>query len=76
MIGAIRQPNRPRIRLPMPHAGQRAVRLGRKRMTWLAAGRRWRKTTLCVSLMIESALTGQPIVWGAPTYDQVWTAWE
>ena len=77
MIGATRQLNsRPRIRLPMPHAGQRAVRLGRKRMTWLAAGRRWRKTTLCVSLMIESALTGQPIVWGAPTYDQVWTAWE
>ena len=45
-------------------------------MTWLAAGRRWRKTTLCMSLMVEAALTGEPIIWGAPTYDQVWTAWE
>lgn len=67
---------RPRVRLPMPHAGQRYVRAHRRRMTWLAAGRRWRKTTLCMSLMVEAALTGEPIIWGAPTYDQVWTAWE
>lgn len=60
----------------MPHAGQRYVREHRRRFTWLAAGRRWRKTTLFVSLMIEAAAAGQPIVWGAPTYDQVFTAWE
>jgi hypothetical protein len=60
----------------MPHAGQRHVILNRKRFTWLAAGRRWRKTTLFVSLCVEAAATGTPIVWGAPTYDQVFTAWE
>lgn len=65
-----------RIRLPYPHPGQQHVRLNRKRFTWLAAGRRWRKTTLFVSLMVEAAAEGMPIVWGAPTYDQVFTAWE
>lgn len=65
-----------RIKLPMPHAGQRHVLNHRRRTTWLCAGRRWRKTTLCVAIMIEAALTGEQIIWGAPTYDQVWTAWE
>jgi hypothetical protein len=65
-----------RIRLPFPHPGQQHVRLHRKRFTWLAAGRRWRKTTLFVSLIVEAAAEGVPIVWGAPTYDQVFTAWE
>lgn len=74
MIGATS--STPRIRLPMPHPGQRHVRQHRKRFTWLAAGRRWRKTTLFVSLMIEASASGMPIVWGAPTYDQVFTAWE
>lgn len=73
---SLRNSSRPRVRLPMPHTGQRYVREHRQRTTWLAAGRRWRKTTLCVTLMIEAALTGEPIIWGAPTYDQVWTAWE
>ncbi len=52
------------------------VRLNRKRFTWLAAGRRWRKTTLFMSLCVESMASGVPIVWGAPTYDQTFTAWE
>lgn len=65
-----------RIKLPMPHAGQRHVLNHRRRTTWLCAGRRWRKTTLCVSLMVEAALRSEQIIWGAPTYDQTWTAWE
>ncbi|HEX6293425.1 MAG TPA: hypothetical protein VFZ66_29860 [Herpetosiphonaceae bacterium] len=73
MIGAT---SSKRIRLPYPHPGQRHVRTHRRRFTWLAAGRRWRKTTLFVSLMVEAAASGTPIVWGAPTYDQVFTAWE
>lgn len=60
----------------MPHPGQRHVARERRRFTWLSAGRRWRKTTLFISLCVESAVTGTPIVWGAPTYDQVFTAWE
>lgn len=64
------------IKLPMPHAGQQHVWRNRRRTTLLAAGRRWRKTTLFMSLCVESALQGTPIVWGAPTYDQTFTAWE
>lgn len=61
----------------MPHPGQRAVRLGRKRITYLAAGRRWRKTTLFMSVALEAALhSNLPIVWGAPTFDQVRVGWD
>jgi hypothetical protein len=48
----------------------------RKRFTWLAAGRRWRKTTLALHPVFEAVLAGGVVVWGAPTYDQVFTAWE
>lgn len=61
----------------MPHDGQKAVRRGRKRITWLAAGRRWRKTTLFMSVAVEGALSSTlPIVWGAPTFDQVRVGWD
>lgn len=42
-----------------------------KRFNWLAAGRRWRKTTLSLHLMTEGCLKGQRLIWGAPTFDQV-----
>jgi hypothetical protein len=48
----------------------------RKRFTWLAAGRRWRKTTLALHPVFETVLAGGVVIWGAPTYDQVFTAWE
>jgi hypothetical protein len=60
----------------MPHAGQRYVREHAKRFTWLSAGRRWRKTTLAMTICIEEALHGKSIVWGAPVYDQVRTCWD
>ena len=59
------------IRLPEPHAGQKAVRRESKRHNWLSAGRRWRKTTLLTAITVEAALTGGEYVWGAPTFDQV-----
>jgi len=59
------------IILPNPHAGQRAVMLGAKRFNWLAAGRRWRKTTLAMSIAVEAAIHGGTYIWGAPTFDQV-----
>lgn len=65
----------PKIRLPYPHPGQQAVLSQAKRFNWLSAGRRWRKTTLGVSVAIGGAVEGKEIFWGAPTYDQVRLAW-
>ena len=63
------------IILPNPHNGQRIVREQAKRFNWLDAGRRWRKTTLLMSIAVESAVKGDPCFWGAPTYDQVRIGW-
>jgi len=61
-----------KIRLPYPHLGQRTVRKQAKRFNWLSAGRRWRKTTLVMAIVVESAAKqGGQYVWGAPTFDQV-----
>lgn len=65
-----------RIKLPMPHPGQRHIHNNRQRFTWLAAGRRWRKTTLFMSICTEAAIRQDQVIWGAPTYDQTYTAWE
>lgn len=65
-----------RIRLPAPHLGQQRVQSQAKRFNWLAAGRRWRKTTLGMAIAIEAVLKGQRIFWGAPTYDQVRIGWD
>lgn len=59
------------IRLPVPHPGQRHVLTHARRFNWLSAGRRWRKTTLAMSIVVESAVKGGTYIWGAPTYDQV-----
>lgn len=64
------------VRLPMPHSGQKRVWRERKRFNILAAGRRWRKTTLVMPMCVEAALEGATIVWGAPVADQVATAYE
>jgi len=63
------------IRLPYPHQGQQAVRRQARRFNWLAAGRRWRKTTLGMSVAVEGAVRGQQLLWGAPTFDQVRICW-
>jgi hypothetical protein len=47
-----------------------------KRNNWLAAGRRWRKTSLCMTLAVETALSGKRALWTAPTYDQAYLGWE
>lgn len=58
------------IRLPMPHRGQQHVLREARRFNWLSAGRRWRKTTLAMAIVVEAALRGGNYIWGAPTYDQ------
>jgi hypothetical protein len=63
------------IRLPFPHPGQQTVRRQAQRFNWLAAGRRWRKTTLGMAIAVERAVDGQRWIWGAPTYDQVRICW-
>lgn len=65
-----------RIKLPMPHNGQRIVRSQHKRFNWLSAGRRWRKTTLAMVLSVEAAVAGRHVLWGAPTFDQVRVCWD
>lgn len=64
------------IRLPYPHQGQRIVRTQAKRHNILSAGRRWRKTTLCMAISVEAAARYGEYVWAAPTYDQVRIGWE
>src|SRR4029453_11349423 len=69
-------PRKNELLLPHPHPGQIAVRQQARRFNWLAAGRRWRKTSLVMSIAAEAALGGQQILWGAPIYDQVRIGWE
>lgn len=64
-----------RLYLPAPHQGQIIVREEAKRFNYLAAGRRWRKTTLVVAIAAEFALQRKTILWTAPTYSQVEIAW-
>jgi hypothetical protein len=64
------------IRLPAPHPGQVAVRQQARRFNWLAAGRRWRKTTLVMAIAIEAAIAGKKVIWGAPVYDQSRVAYD
>jgi hypothetical protein len=51
------------------------VRQQARRFNVLAAGRRWRKTTLLMSIAVEAALGGGKFIWGAPTVDQVRIGW-
>ena len=69
-------PRQGELLLPYPHPGQIAIRKQARRFNWLAAGRRWRKTSLVMAIAAEAALSGQQILWGAPVYDQVRIGWE
>ncbi len=65
------------IFLPELHPGQVAVRQQAKRFNWLCAGRRWRKTTLDLDVVVEKIVTsGRRYLWGAPTFRQVRIGWD
>ena len=64
-----------RIRLPYPHPGQVLVRREARRFNWLSAGRRWRKTTTGMAIIVEAAARGGLYFWGAPTFSQVRIGW-
>lgn len=72
---ATRASSGPQVRLPYPHRGQRIVRSEARRLNWLSAGRRWRKSTLLMAVAVEQAMAGKVGLWGAPTYDQVRIGW-
>jgi hypothetical protein len=77
MVGSASTTSEPTIYLPMPHAGQQRVLAEMRRFNYLVAGRRWRKTTLAVAVMVERALGySAEYVWAAPTYKQVRRGWE
>src|SRR3990167_6624123 len=69
-------PQQKRIKLPYPHPGQQAVHEQMRRFNWGDMGRRWRKTTLGMSVAVERAVAGERIGWGAPTYKQVRIGWK
>lgn len=55
----------------MPHPGQRAVMRNLTRFNWVFAGRRWRKTSLALMVILEAALKHKGVYfWGAPVFDQ------
>ena len=61
--------------MPKPHPGWVEIRRRAKRVTHLAAGRRYFKTSGLMAVAVESAAQGKHIIWGAPTFDQVMIGW-
>jgi hypothetical protein len=74
---AIAAPNKRRelVTLPPLHPGQREVANNVARFKVLAAGRRWRKTSLGTLMCLERALMGQRTWYVAPTYKMARPAW-
>lgn len=65
-----------RYRIPKLHDGGRVVFVHPARFKFLAAGRRWRKTTLAMRVALSTASRGLQVVWGAPVYKQCAVGWE
>lgn len=65
-----------RFRIPRLHQGQRTVYEHPARWKILAAGRRWRKTTLAMRAALRVASEGMPVLWGAPTFRQCRIGWD
>ena len=64
-----------RIELNAPHSGQQKVIDGARRFNVLQCGRRFGKTELGEDRIINTALTGQPAAWFAPTYKLLADVW-
>jgi len=63
------------VTLPKLHDGQNKVRHHPARFRVVAAGRRWRKTSLGVLLCTEVALRGGRAWWVAPTFPMASIGW-
>jgi len=64
-----------RIRIPELHAGQQRIVDEALRFNVLECGRRFGKTTLGLNLAIETAVSGKPAGWFAPTYKTMADQW-
>jgi len=64
-----------KIQLPAPHAAQRQVLAGAKRLNVVCCGRRWGKSTLGIDRIVKPALEGFPTAWFSPTYKMLLEAW-
>ncbi|MBK8138368.1 MAG: hypothetical protein IPK52_21570 [Chloroflexi bacterium] len=63
------------ITLPRPYPAQRTVKEQAARFNVLACGRRWGKTELVKTVLIEPALQGYPTGYFAPSYKFVLEVW-
>ena len=63
------------ITLPRPYPAQRTVKEQAARFNVLACGRRWGKTELVKTVLIEPALRGYPTGYFAPSYKFVLEVW-
>lgn len=64
-----------RLELPTLHAAQSHIKTHGKRYNVLVCGRRFGKTTLLLTLLLEVAMRGQPVAWFAPTYKLLEDVW-
>lgn len=66
---------RHRIELPALHPGQRQIRQAARRFNVAACGRRFGKTTLGITLLVETLLQGRPAGWFSPSYKFLADTW-
>lgn len=64
-----------RLRLPAMHQGQAKIEQGLRRFNVLACGRRFGKDIYMMTKLIQPALEGYPVAWGAPTYKMLTENW-
>jgi hypothetical protein len=65
-----------RLKLPKPHAAQKAINQGLRRFAVINAGRRFGKDIYTMNKVIEGALAGWPVAWGAPSYKMLSENWK
>ena len=64
-----------RLQLPKYHPAQAQIDAGLKRFNVLACGRRFGKDVYMMNKLVQPALAGHPVGWGAPTYKMLTENW-
>lgn len=64
-----------RVELPILHAGQQRIKDNARRFNVVSCGRRFGKTMLGKSLLVEMAIHGWPVAWFSPTYRMLSEEW-
>ena len=63
------------LTLPRPHEAQRQILDERGRHNVVMCGRRWGKTLIGQSLVIDAAIRGLPTAWFSPSYPMMTDVW-